>query len=87
MDCLFTLILIAVWFQRLLFLSKRKIFGRAIRQAVSHRSVTAEIRVRARVSLYGIRGGQSGTGAGSFFPESFDFPMSISLRTYIKLRQ
>jgi hypothetical protein len=33
-------------------------------QAVSRRPLTAEARVRARVDPCGIRGGQSGTGAG-----------------------
>jgi hypothetical protein len=38
--------------------------GRAMAQAVSRRSLTAEARVRSRVSPFGICGGQSGTGAG-----------------------
>jgi hypothetical protein len=39
-------------------------FGRAMAQAVSRRSPTAEARVRSRVSPCGICGGQSGTGTG-----------------------
>jgi hypothetical protein len=38
--------------------------GRATAQAVSHRPVTAEARVRARDNPRGICGGQSGTGTG-----------------------
>jgi hypothetical protein len=45
-------------------------------QAVSRRPLTAEARVRSRVSLCGIYGGQSGTGTGfswntSVFPCQF----------------
>jgi hypothetical protein len=42
-------------------------------QAVSRWSVTAEARVRARVSPFGICGGQCGTGTG-MFSKFFDFP-------------
>jgi hypothetical protein len=47
--------------------------GRAMAQAVSRRPPTAEARVRSRVSLCGICGGQSGTGT-SFSPSSSVFP-------------
>ena len=50
---------------------------RAMAQAVSRRALTAEARVRSRVSPYGICGGQSGTGTG-FFPEYCGFPLSNS---------
>jgi hypothetical protein len=42
-------------------------------QAVSRRPPTAEARVRSRVSLCGICGGQSGTGTG-FSPSTSVFP-------------
>jgi hypothetical protein len=48
--------------------------GRAMAQAVSRLPLTAEARVRSRVSPCGICGGQSGSGAG-FSPESFSFPL------------
>jgi hypothetical protein len=38
--------------------------GRAMAQAVSRRPLTAEARVRSRVSPCGVCGGQSGTGTG-----------------------
>jgi hypothetical protein len=43
-------------------------------QAVSHRPVTSEARVRSRVSPCGIFGGQIGTGTGFFFPSTSVFP-------------
>jgi hypothetical protein len=50
--------------------------GRAMAQAVSRRPLTAEVRVRCRVSPCGICGGQSGIGTGfsqstSVFPCKF----------------
>ena len=42
-------------------------------QAVSRRPVTADARVRSRVSPRGICGGQSGTGTG-FLPSTSVFP-------------
>jgi hypothetical protein len=47
--------------------------GRAMAQAVSRRSLTAEARVRSRVSPCGVCGGQSDTGTG-FFSELSVFP-------------
>jgi hypothetical protein len=46
--------------------------GRAMAQAVSRRPLTAEARVRSRVSPCGICGGQSGTGTG-FSPSTLVF--------------
>jgi hypothetical protein len=46
--------------------------GRAMAQAVSRRPHTAEARVRPLLSLYGISGGQSGTGTG-FSPSTWVF--------------
>jgi hypothetical protein len=45
-------------------------------QAVSRWPLTAEARVRARVNLRGIYGGQSGTGTG-FFPRVLRFFLSV----------
>jgi hypothetical protein len=47
--------------------------GRAMAQAVIRRPLTAEARVRPRVSPRGICGGQSGTGTG-FSPSASVFP-------------
>jgi hypothetical protein len=47
--------------------------GRAMAQVVSHWSLIAEARVRARVNSSGICGRQSGTGTG-FSPSSSLFP-------------
>jgi hypothetical protein len=49
--------------------------GSAIDQAVSRRLPTAMARVRAQVTSCGIRGGQSGTGAG--FLRVLWFPLPI----------
>jgi hypothetical protein len=47
--------------------------GRGMGQAVSRRPLTAEARVRSRVSPCGICGGHSGTGTG-FSPSTSVFP-------------
>jgi hypothetical protein len=57
-------------------------------QAVSHRPLTAEARVRAQVNLCGICGGQSGTGTGfsassSVLPCQYHF--TVALQTHIIL--
>jgi hypothetical protein len=39
-------------------------WGRAMAQVVSHRPLSTEARVHARVNPCGICGGQSGTGTG-----------------------
>jgi hypothetical protein len=49
--------------------------GRALAHAVSHWLYIAAARVRARVRLCGICGGQSGTGAG--FLRVLQFPLPI----------
>jgi hypothetical protein len=54
------------------FLAKSPV-GRAMAQAASRRPLTAEARLRSRVSPCGICGGQSGTGAG-FSPSTSVFP-------------
>jgi hypothetical protein len=55
-------------------------------QAVSHRPLTAEAWVRARVNPYGICVGQSGTGTG-FSPSSSVFPCkyhsTVALQTRV----
>jgi hypothetical protein len=52
-------------------------------QAVSRLPPTAEARVRSRISLCRICGGQSGTGTG-FFSSNSVFPLSVSFhRCYI----
>jgi hypothetical protein len=51
--------------------------GRAIAQAVSRRLPTAGTRVRARVKSCGIRGRQSGTGAGFLLVLRFPLPILI----------
>jgi hypothetical protein len=63
--------------------------GRAMDQAVSRRPPTAEARVRSRVSLCGICGGQSGTGTDysqstSVFPCQFHStgaPLLVKMKT------
>jgi hypothetical protein len=47
------------------------LFGRAMAQAVSLQTFTAETRVRTRVNPCGIFGGKSGTGSG--FPPSCQY--------------
>jgi hypothetical protein len=49
---------------------RSKCDGRAITHSVNQRIFQLEFRVRANVSLYGIRGGQSHAGTG-FSSESF----------------
>jgi hypothetical protein len=60
--------------------------GRAMAQAVSRRSLTAEARVHARINPCSICGGQSGTGTG-FSPSSSAFPSQyhsiFALQTHI----
>jgi hypothetical protein len=51
----------------------RALFGRAVAQAVSRRSLTAEARVRSQVSSCGICSGQSDTRTG-FSPSISVFP-------------
>jgi hypothetical protein len=59
-------------------------YRRAMAQAVSRRPLTAEARVRSRVSPCEICGGQSGTGTG-FFSELSVFPWcSIICKTRFK---
>jgi hypothetical protein len=53
-----------------------RLVGRAMAQTVSRRPPNAEARVRARVSPFGICGGQSDTGTG-FSPSSSISPVSI----------
>jgi hypothetical protein len=50
-----------------------KLRGRAMAQAVNRRPLTAEARVRSRVSPCGICGGRSGTGTG-FSPNTSVLP-------------
>jgi hypothetical protein len=57
--------------------SNANTLGRAMAQTVSCRPLTAEARFRSRISPFGICGGQSGTGTGSF-SEYFGFPQSMS---------
>jgi hypothetical protein len=63
--------------------------GSAKAQAVSRRFLTAEGRDRCRLSPYGIRGGQTGTGTG-FSPSSSIFlckyHSSMTLHTHISGR-
>ena len=57
-------------------------YGRAMAQAVSGRPLTAEGRVRSRLSPCGICGGQSGTGTG-FSPEYFSLPPPHQLHSTV----
>jgi hypothetical protein len=66
------------------------IIGRAMTQVVSRRTLTAETRVRSRVSPCGICGGQSGTGTGfslstSVYPVNFIPPVLHYLEEWKKL--
>jgi hypothetical protein len=54
----------------------KKNTGRAMTQVVSHRLLTAEVQVRARLTPYGICGEKSGTGTGSS-PSCFSILVSI----------
>jgi hypothetical protein len=59
--------------------------GRAMAQVVNRRPLTAEARVRTRVNLCGICGGQIVTGTGfspssSVFPCQYIIPPSLSKR-------
>jgi hypothetical protein len=56
--------------------------GRAIAQAVSRRLPTAAARVRAQVRLFGLCGGQSGTGAG--FLRVLRFPCLFSVHLLLR---
>jgi hypothetical protein len=59
-------------------------FCRAMTQAVSCWALNAEGRVRARVSLCGICGGQSGTGTGfSTISSAFQYHSTVALHTHI----
>jgi hypothetical protein len=58
--------------------------GRAMAEAVSRRPLSAEARVRALVSPYGICGGQSGTGTG-FSSSSSVSPVNIITPSLSKL--
>jgi hypothetical protein len=53
--------------------------GRAMAQAVRRLPLTAQVRVLARVSPFGICGGQIGTGTGFFSPVLRFFPVSTIL--------
>jgi hypothetical protein len=58
--------------ETMLYLSNTYV-GRAMAQAVSRRPLIAENRLRSRVSVCVICGGQSGTGT-SFSPSTLVFP-------------
>jgi hypothetical protein len=62
----------------LLYLFKIHSEGRAVAQAVSRSLPTAAARVRARLWLCGICGGQSGAGAGFLRVLRFPLPISIT---------
>jgi hypothetical protein len=53
--------------------NQRLSLGRAMAEAISRRSSTAEARVRTRISPCGTWGRKNVTGSG-FFPSSSDFP-------------
>jgi hypothetical protein len=74
------------WYATFVDKSNTLVLGCAMAQVVSHRPLTAEARVRARVNPYGICGLQSGAGTG-FSPSSSVFPCqyhsTIAVQTHI----
>jgi hypothetical protein len=62
--------------QETMFYLSNTYVGRAMAQAVSRRPLIAEARLRSRVSVCVICGGQSGTGKG-FSPSTLVFPFQF----------